>query len=255
MIRLLSILSILPLIIGGTAYTQIQDVEQEPLTAPPGLENTQQSNSLSDQVAKKPEPKASMVEFTAPPTVIENEDRERVITKIEDTLNRIRTLKATFIQRGPQGDVDEGNLYIERPGKIRFEYTDDTPILLVSNGDMLSFIDYEVNQISRWPIDKTPLSILVDDNIDLKNKKIEIPGMIRFAGLIKASVIQPDQRNYGYITLIFEESTMELKSWEVIDVQGYTTRVALLNPEYNVPVDKSRFTYEDPRPRRRGPRR
>ena len=137
MIRLLSILSILPLIIGGTAYAQIQDVEQEPLTAPPGLENTQQSNSLSDQVAKKPEPKASMVEFTAPPTVIENEDRERVITKIEDTLNRIRTLKATFIQRDPKGNVDEGNLYIERPGKIRFEYTDDTPILLVSNGDML----------------------------------------------------------------------------------------------------------------------
>ena len=96
---------------------------------------------------------------------------------------------------------------------------------------------------------------MVDDNIDLKNKKIEIPGMIRFAGLIKASVIQPDQRNYGYITLIFEESTMELKSWEVVDVQGYTTRVALLNPEYNVPVDKSRFTYEDPRPRRPGPRR
>lgn len=258
MMRIISILVILPLLMGQAAYAQVQvkvqEVEKEPLAVPPIEENEAVETPQSEEEGK-PEPKARMVEFSAPPTIIENEDRENVISKIEDTLNRIRTLKATFIQRGPQGNVDEGKLYIERPGKIRFEYTDDTPILLVSNGDMLSFIDYEVNQISRWPIDKTPLSILVEDQIDLKNKKIEIPEMIRFAGLIKASVIQPDQRDYGYITLIFEESTMELKSWEVVDVQGYTTRVALLNPEYNVTLDDSRFTYDDPRPRRRGPRR
>lgn len=259
---LLSIFLLTPFM-GAVAYEQVQEatptqnIEKETLV-PPNVENetaVMQSDTEVATVPETPEPKARMVEFSAPPTIIENEDRVNVISKIEDSLNRIRTLKATFIQRGPQGNVDEGTLFIERPGRIRFEYTDDTPILVVSNGDMLTFIDYEINQVSRWPIDKTPLGILVNDHIDLNNSDIEIPEMIRFAGLIKASVIQPDQKDYGYITLIFEESTMELKSWEVVDVQGYTTRIALLNPEYNVPIDAKMFTYEDPRPRRRGPRR
>ena len=203
-----------------------------------------------------PEEKARMVEFDVPPSVIEGDDRDQVISKVEDNLNRIRSMKATFIQRGPEGNVDEGTIYLERPGKIRFEYANDNPILVVSNGDMLSFIDYEIKQVSRWPIDKTPLSVLVDDQIDLKDQDVEIPEMIRFAGLIKMSVLQPDQEDQGYITLIFEESTMELKSWEVIDVQGYTTRIALLNPEYNISVDDDQFTFDDPRPQRnRGPRR
>lgn len=202
------------------------------------------------------EDKARMVEFDVPPSIIEGEDRDQIISKVENNLNRIRSMKATFIQRGPEGNVDEGTIYLERPGKIRFEYANDNPILVVSNGDMLSFIDYEIKQVSRWPIDKTPLSVLVDDQIDLQNQDVEIPEMIRFAGLIKMSVLQPDQEDQGYITLIFEESTMELKSWEVIDVQGYTTRIALLNQEYNISVDDKQFTFNDPRPQRnRGPRR
>ncbi len=219
---------------------------------------SQSANAFQEnkELPPPPEEKAQMVEFDVPPSVIAGEDRDQILTKVEDNLNQIRSMRATFIQRGPEGNVDEGTIYLERPGKIRFEYANDNPILVVSNGDMLSFIDYEIKQVSRWPIDKTPLSVLVDDHIDLKDQDIEIPEMIRFAGLIKMSVLQPDQEDQGYITLIFEESTMELKSWEVVDVQGYTTRIALLNPEYNVSVDDDQFTFNDPRPQRnRGPRR
>ena len=214
-------------------------------------------SNVSAYQEEVPNPKAKMVEFDTPPSIIAGEAREEVLSKIEYTLNKVRSLKATFIQRSPEGNVDEGTIFLERPGKIRFEYTNDNPILVVSDGDMLSFVDYEIKQVSRWPIDKTPLTILVDDEINLKDKDLEIPEIIRFAGLIKISILQPDQKDQGHITLIFEESTMELKSWEVIDVQGYTTRIALLNPVYNIAVDEDQFTFEDPRPRRgrRGPRR
>lgn len=174
--------------------------------------------------------------------------------KIERSLNAIRTLKATFIQRAPDGSVTEGMLYLERPGKLRFDYGEDAPFLLVSNGSLLTFVDYEVKQVSRWPIKKTPLGILVDEEIKF-DSKIEVPDIIRFAGLIKVPVIDPKRREYGYIILIFEESTMELRAWESVDAQGYTTRVALVNPEYNVAIDKKRFTFKDPRPRKHGPRR
>lgn len=180
--------------------------------------------------------------------------KAETLDKIAKSLNAIRTLKADFIQRAPDGSVMEGVLYLERPGKLRFDYGKDAPFLLVSNGRLLTFVDYEVKQVSRWPISKTPLGILVDDEIKF-DSKIEVPDIIRFAGLLKVPVIDPKRQEYGYIILIFEESTMELRAWESVDAQGYTTRVALVNPEYNVPIDKKQFTFKDPRPSKRGPRR
>lgn len=176
------------------------------------------------------------------------------LRRIEKNLNDIHSMKASFIQRAPDGSVMEGKLYLERPGKLRFDFGKGAPFLVVSNGTLLTFVDYEVKQVSRWPIRKTPLGILVDEEIHFDGD-IEIPEIIRFAGLIKLPVIDPKRREYGYIILIFEESTMELRAWESVDAQGYTTRVALVNPEYNVAIDKKKFTFRDPRPKRRGPRK
>ncbi|VAV95682.1 hypothetical protein MNBD_ALPHA02-162 [hydrothermal vent metagenome] len=192
-----------------------------------------------------------------PDSIIPVERSEKdleTIKKVEESLNAIHSLRASFVQRAPDGTVSEGMVYLERPGKLRFDYGKDAPFLVVSNGSLLTFVDYEVKQVNRWPIKKTPLGILVDKEIKL-DSSVEIPDIIRFAGLIKIPVIDPKRRDYGYIILIFEESTMELRAWESVDAQGYTTRVALVNPEYNVAIDKKRFTFKDPRPKRHGPRR
>ena len=192
-----------------------------------------------------------------PDSIIPVERSEKdleTIKKVEESLNAIHSLRASFVQRAPDGTVAEGMVYLERPGKLRFDYGKDAPFLVVSNGSLLTFVDYEVKQVNRWPIKKTPLGILVDKEIKL-DSSVEIPDIIRFAGLIKIPVIDPKRRDYGYIILIFEESTMELRAWESVDAQGYTTRVALVNPEYNVTIDKKRFTFKDPRPKRHGPRR
>jgi len=184
----------------------------------------------------------------------EKEDQQQLLQNIEKALNDIQTMTADFIQRGPDGAVSQGILYLQRPGKLRFEYGDDIPFLVVSNGTMLSFIDYEVNQVTRWPIGKTPLGVLVSKEISLEGK-VDVDDIARFAGLIKIPVIDPDKKDQGYIILTFEESRMELMSWDVIDAQGYQTRVALLNQKYNLDIDKNRFNFKDPRPSKRGPRR
>jgi len=202
------------------------------------------------------EPKTKIVDLSVPPSIISGEIYDEALRRIEYSLNAIRSLKSSFIQRGPQGDIEEGTIFLARPGKIRFEYAGDNPILVVSDGEMLSFVDYEIKQVSRWPVDRTPLSLLINDQIDLKDNDIEISEIVSFAGLIKMTVRQLNQKDLGYITLVFEENSMELKSWEVVDTQGYTTRILLLNPEYNIPVDNKKFTFDDPRIKRnRGPRR
>ncbi|MBL4800631.1 MAG: outer membrane lipoprotein carrier protein LolA [Emcibacter sp.] len=191
-----------------------------------------------------------VAEETPPRT---EEDTE-TLRLVEQSLNAIQSLKATFVQRAPDGTVTEGILYLERPGKLRFDYGEDAPFLVVSNGTMLTFVDYDVKQVSRWPIRKTPLGILVDKETKFDDS-IEIPQIIRFAGLIKIPVIDPKRKEYGHIILIFEESTMELRAWESVDIQGYTTRITLVNPIYNEAIDGKKFTFRDPRPSRRGPRK
>lgn len=194
---------------------------------------------------------ASLEEAPAPEAEIQ---QQLLLKSIEKALNDVRSMTANFIQRGPDGGVSEGILYLQRPGKLRFEYGNDIPFLVVSNGSMLSFIDYEINQVTRWPIAKTPLGVLVSEKISLADK-VDVADIARFAGLIKVPVVEPDKKDQGYIILTFEESRMELVSWDVIDAQGYQTRVALLNQQYNMEIDKKRFSFKDPRPSKRGPRR
>jgi len=184
------------------------------------------------------------------------DEKQQVIARIADSLNQIQTMKAMFIQRAPDGTVSEGMVYLERPGRIRFEYIDNDDFLVVSDGTMLNLIDYEMKRIQRWPVNDTPLKIILDKESRFDDK-VEVAELVRFAGLVKVPVIDKDRRDQGYITLIFEESTMELRAWEVVDAQGYLTRVGLVNPEYNVAIDKKHFQYKDPRPATelRGPRR
>ncbi|MEX1147243.1 MAG: outer membrane lipoprotein carrier protein LolA [Sphingomonadales bacterium] len=168
------------------------------------------------------------------------------VRRVEDYLNGMRSLKADFIQRSPDGSVAEGTLALERPGRLRFDYEEDVPLLVVSDGTTLSFIDYDVNQVTRWPIMDTPLGILVAGTIDLRSAMI-VNVSEGEDGLLRVSVQDPKRLDEGYIVLILDQNPMTLRAWDAVDPQGQVTRVALVNMEPNVDVDRSRFKFEDPR--------
>ena len=167
-------------------------------------------------------------------------------TAIEDYLEGIKTLSADFIQEGPDGTMAEGSMHLKRPGKLRFDYGKDSPLLLVSDGSILTFVDNDVKQVTRWPINDTPLGILVAKKVDLK-KDVNVTSMTRGGGLLKVTVKDPKHAEQGYITLIFNAAPLELRAWEVTDSQGLKTRVTLMNPEKNVAVNDRLFTFKDPR--------
>ena len=96
---------------------------------------------------------------TAPTAAVAAQgDLDRAVT----ALRGISTMKADFTQTDRQGQTVAGKLTLKRPGKIRFQYEDGVPLLLVSNGKSLTLIDYEVNQVQRWPISNSPLGALLD---------------------------------------------------------------------------------------------
>ena len=172
-------------------------------------------------------------------------------------LRGISTMRASFNQTDRNGQSVNGTMTLKRPGKIRFEYAKGVPLLIVSNGKSLTMIDYEVNQVQRWPISNSPLGALLDPNRDVKKY-----GKLRNTGnpdVLSVEVRDPNKPEYGMITLIFVRNGKapggwELTNWVALDAQNNRTTVRLANQRYGVSVSNSTFTYKDPRRASRRPR-
>ena len=172
-------------------------------------------------------------------------------------LRGISTMRADFTQTDRAGQTVRGVMTLKRPGKIRFEYAKDVPLLVVSNGKSLTMIDYEVNQVQRWPISNSPLGALLDPNRDVKR----YGKLVRTGNndVMSVEVRDPNKPEYGTITLIFVRNASapagwQLTNWVALDAQNNRTTVRLSNHRYGMSVSDSTFTYRDPRRASRRPR-
>ncbi|MGZ8282820.1 MAG: LolA family protein [Allosphingosinicella sp.] len=176
------------------------------------------------------------------------------LTQAQAHLRAVNTMTASFTQTGRGGRSLNGTLSLKRPGKIRFDYGRNANMLIVGDGRALTFVDYDVGQRQRWPINDSPLSVLLNPNQD----------MSRFARVTRndAQVLMieardPRRREFGTITIAFAKvasapAGLMLQGWNVVDAQNNLTSVRLSGQRFNVPVADSLFNYRDPRPR--GPR-
>lgn len=174
------------------------------------------------------------------------------LSAVEEYLRSIDTLKADFVQQSPDGSVATGVLSLDRPGRLRFEYTDETPLLLVSDGDVLTFVDYSVGQVTRWPIEDTALGLLVADRIDLDDSDAVVGAGPAEENIVSVTAKDPDRPEQGHLTLFFEhgatlDEDMALLGWEVVDGQGYLTRIRLTDTRTNVALDSGLWEFKDPR--------
>jgi outer membrane lipoprotein-sorting protein len=166
-------------------------------------------------------------------------------------LRAISTLRADFVQTDRNGQRVKGVLTLKQPGRIRFEYEKGVNVLIVSNGSALTWVDYDVAQVQRWPIKNSPLGALLDPTRDLvKYGKLQPTAS---PDVISVEVKDPKRPEYGIITLIFVRNAsapggFELASWVALDSQNQRTTVRLSNQRYGVAVPDSAFTFRDPRP-------
>lgn len=178
------------------------------------------------------------------------------LDKVVAALRGITTMKADFTQTDRRGQTVAGVMTLKRPGKIRFEYEKGVPMLLVSNGKSMTLIDYEVNQVQRWPISNSPLGALLDPSRDVKRYGKLVP--TGNADVIGVEVRDPKKPEFGVITLVFVRNGsapggLELVNWVAVDSQNHRTTVRLRNHRYGMSVADSAFTYRDPRRSSRRP--
>jgi outer membrane lipoprotein-sorting protein len=176
------------------------------------------------------------------------------LAQVRAHLRAVETMTAGFTQSDRRGRTLAGTLTIRRPGHIRFDYGRSANMLIVGDGRALTFIDYDVGQRQRWPINDSPLSVLLDPSQDLA----------RFARVVQddAQVLMIEardarRREFGTITIAFAKSAgapagLILQGWNTRDAQNNLTTVRLSGQRFNVPVADTAFRYREPT--RRGPR-
>jgi len=169
-------------------------------------------------------------------------------------LRAISTMSADFVQVDRNGQQLTGKMVLKRPGKIRFEYQKDVPVLIVSDGSRLTMLDYEVRQKQVWPISNSPLGALLDPGKDVMRYGKLMP--VRHPDLVSVQVKDPKHPEYGTITLIFNRDAsapggLQLESWVSVDSQNKITKIFLSNQRYGIPVSDGTFTFKDVRPRKK----
>jgi outer membrane lipoprotein-sorting protein len=176
-------------------------------------------------------------------------DQEKAeLDRISAYLNGIHSLRAGFIQIGPQGGVDQGDVAIQKPGQIRFEYRPPSPVSIVATGGQVYVKNSKLNTVDNYDLSDTPLGLLLNDTVDLKTNKAVL-GIVEQEGAIIVRARTSTNRNNSNITLMFTAPALELRQWTVKDAQGGNTTVALRNLQPGATLDPALFAVPVKAPR------
>ena len=197
----------------------------------------------------------SPLALTIPAAPVAAQASQSELALVTKHLKAVSTMTANFTQTDRTNQTVTGKLTLKQPGKIRFQYQKDVPLLIVSDGKALTLIDYEVNQVQRWPISNSPLGALLDTSRDLGKYGTVVP--TGDPGVLSIRVKDPKRPEYGVITLVFTRKAsapagLQLAGWVALDSQNKRTTIQLTNQKYGAAVSNSTFDWKDPR-RKGGP--
>jgi outer membrane lipoprotein-sorting protein len=160
--------------------------------------------------------------------------------RIEAYLNGLKTLQAHFLQVAPDGQISQGTVWLDRPGRMRFQYDPPAPFLLVASHGLLVFHDSKLAQTSNIPLGRTPLGILLADRVSLSGD-VTVTAVQRLPGQLQLSLVRTGSPGDGSLTLVFADNPLALRQWTVVDAQQQETRVTLYNVELGGTPDPRLF--------------
>ncbi len=182
---------------------------------------------------------------TKPPvlTSLSGSDADVAIKKADDFLSTASTMIGDFVQNGADGRQSEGKIYIQKPGRLRFEYAAPASLEVVADGSNVFVHDRKLKTSDSYSIGRTPLKFLLQDKIDLKSET-QILDVQKITSPDRVMILLDDRTTFGgtsRIRLIFDAKTFELLQWQVRDPQGYETLVTLYNIDLKQKPDPRLF--------------
>jgi outer membrane lipoprotein-sorting protein len=181
----------------------------------------------------------------APPAAVALTPQDNAdLQRIAGYLGSIRTMYAKFRQLAPGGGIATGQLWMARPGRMRFEYDPPTQILLLADMFYVYYIDKELIQMTKVGLKSTPAWLLLRDPITFSD--LIVTRFERAADTVRVTVVEKTEPDNGSLTMVFSDNPLALRQWSIIDQQRKTTTVSLYDERFGMALDPKLFVYQDP---------
>ncbi len=170
------------------------------------------------------------------------------VSRANAWLDAARVITADFVQIGPGGKRSEGELTVQRPGRMLFKYADPARFEIVADGRSVAVIDHKLNTQDEYFIAQTPLKFLLSDQIDIA-RDTRVLSVAQDESSVTIEI--EDKATLGgtaHLDLIFDPATFALKQWTVIDAQGFQTVVTLFNVDLKTKPDPALFHIDESLP-------
>ena len=177
-------------------------------------------------------------------TALSGADRTAALARANAALNSVDLLQGRFVQYAPDGSRAGGAFYMQRPGKLRFEYDRPATMIIVSDGRVVHMRDTALRTTDRTPLNSTPLNLVLRDNVSLE-RDARITRVARQGDSILVSARDRQGLADGQITMRFSGPNAELRSWEIIDATGSRTQIQLTSVTRPASIDRRMFRLED----------
>jgi outer membrane lipoprotein-sorting protein len=178
-----------------------------------------------------------------------DESKQRaLVDRVNTYLSNISTLVGDFVQVGPDGARTEGQFYIQKPGKVRFEYKPPSRIDVIADGQSVVVRDRKLATQDLYPLSQTPLRFLLSDHIELQRDTNLVS--VAADDVFVTLVVEDKQQFVGNnrLMLMFGAKDFQLRQWTVTDPQGYDTTVAVYNLDTKTKPNPDLFkiNYDNP---------
>ena len=167
-----------------------------------------------------------------------------LVNRVSAYLTSVQVLTGNFVQIGPDGLRSSGHLFLQKPGKVRFEYDAPSPIEVIADGTQVVVADRKAGTQDPYPLSQTPLRFLLADKIDLL-QDTNVVGVAVDDTYVSVT-IEERQALVGKsrLLMMFDSKSFKLKQWTITDVQGFDTTIAVSNLDASKQLDPNLFRFD-----------
>ena len=160
------------------------------------------------------------------------EKDQLIFQKIESFFKNLKTLEANFIQVGPSGNISNGKIHLDLPGKLRIDYKKPNNLLITSKGFWIVIQDRNNRSTNNIPVNSSPFSVLLQDKPIFNNENFKFKYSIT-SGIISLEIKSQEDNKLESLILEFSEKPFSLKKWIIVDTFGQKTTVLIQDAKYN----------------------
>lgn len=171
-------------------------------------------------------------------------DTDKLLENITRAFTELRTAEGRFTQISDRAFPNTGTFALRRPKRMRFDYDDPSPLLIVADGTTIAIADRELETVDRFPLGNSILRFLLQDEPDFE-AKANILSVKKIGDLATITLSDKSGQTEGQLTLLFDSSNFDLLGWRVVDAIGQSTDVYLQEVKTNHKINPRLFRLDD----------